>query len=63
MQREVVSLHTKSLKHFFREKEDICRRNSELKNVCSVIIFDLSDTFFNKLFKTLKIKFCKRHLI
>ena len=31
-----------------REKEDIYRRNSELKYVCSVIIFDLSDTILKQ---------------
>ena len=50
MQRKMVyQLHTKTLNHFLREKEDIYRRNSELKYACSVIIFDLSDTFFKKM--------------
>ena len=35
-----------TLNHFLLKKEDIYRRNSELKYVCSVIIFDFSDIFF-----------------
>ena len=46
----------------YAKKEGIYRRNSDLKYVCSVIIFDLSQTDLKKN-SNRKILCCKRHII